>query len=207
MKGFIWFLFVLLAVCSRCRSEQIVEVSLPEHFAVEDVAFVHFDPEQIAENPLNASAICRVFPSRSHLLEEHEIICFSNLEQYGVRFANTTWLTCHVETLESSVGMMLLTPILQNSCVLHPTYIPFEGTQQEQVAAFVENHSELCHASTSTMHTCESMDNHAYMDLLSTYGFRGINQIMVAKTPSTVKGWVVYAAVNLIKYYWKVDTA
>lgn len=209
MKSFLFWIVLLFTICSRCRSaEKIIEVTLPEHFALEDVVFVHFSPEQISDNPLNASAICRVLPSSSMLLEEHPLICFSNMEQYGVRYANSTWLSCHVEMIESSVGMKLLTPILQNSCVLHPTYIALDQmTQEQQAIVFVENHAELCHASVSTMHTCKSIDNHAYMDLLSTYGFRNINQIVNANLPSGMKEWAMHAAVNLIKYYWKMESA
>src|SRR5437763_780067 len=88
---------VLLTVCSRCRGkeETTINVSLPNHVAVDEIAFVHFTPEQIEINPHNASVICRVFPSSSPTLEDHEIICFSNLEQYGVRLGNGTQMSCH----------------------------------------------------------------------------------------------------------------
>lgn len=208
IRMWIMLWMVLLALCSRCKARaenKDVDVTLPNHVAVEDIAFIHFAPEQIDDNPWNASVICRIFPSSSLILEEHEMICFSDLEQYGVRLSNDTHLSCHAEVVDSMAGVHLLTPILQNSCVLHPVYLNFDHQNQHlQALEFAKNHASLCETNRATMKTCQSIDNHAYMDLLSAYSFADGNQIYTIPKPDSMKSWMFDKTINFIKYYWKL---
>lgn len=205
MKKLLLLVVLLLALCSRCKNET-VDLTLPNHVAVEDIAFIHFGPDQIEPNQMNASAICRVLPSSSPRLEDHEVICFSDMEQYAVRYANGTQISCHTEQVEGTIALKVRTPILQNSCILHPLYVPVASPDQRaQVELFVQDHAALCHSSVATLQTCQSMDNRAYMDILATYGFREGMQIVTVTRPSSIKGWVFETAIDLIKHYWKLE--
>jgi hypothetical protein len=201
-------LFLFCFVCRRCRSDATpVAVTLPDHVALADMVLVYFAPDRIAAGrpANNASAICRILSSpHATATEDLSIICFSDREQYGVRFANGSSIACTMDTLSSSIGdeLALVTPVRQNSCVLHALLLDFDGDQDAQARAFADDHAAVCRASAATMRTCRSVDNAAFFDLVSTYDVHAA-QILVGEHRSFVRRWVVDTAVDLIKAYWK----
>ncbi len=203
-------LMLLTQLAGAATKPQQQEVALPNHVAVGDMAFVFFAPSQIDAGGVdthNASAICRMLPARGRSagdrLEDHAIICFSDMEQHGVRFANDTRLSCFVEHVQSSVDISITTPVLQNSCVLHPVLLPFDGADQAaQADRFVADHADVCRGSAATEASCRSIDNRTYMGLLAAYNFRD-DQIVVADRAWHMSGALLELAVDFIKYYWK----
>lgn len=201
-------LLLLLLGSAVAASQPTSEVDVPNHVAINDMAFVFFTPDQIlasAADTHNASAICRMLPSRRKdaAIEDHAIVCFSNMEQYGVRFSNATRLTCLVEYVHSSVNIEIKTPVLQNSCVLHPVLLPFDhGDQVLQADLFVDDHANVCRGSADTLATCRSIDNHTFMELLATYHFQD-NQIVLVNHARKITDALLDLAVDFIKYYWK----
>ncbi len=197
----LWLFFLLIVLL---RAE--VPLKLQNHVAVADMAFVYFTPAQILPGSTasthNASAICRILPSPSRDLEDHAIICFSNMEQYGVRFSNETRLSCIVEHLQGTVDVAIETPVLQNSCVLHPVLLPFDhGDQAAQSELFAHSHDDVCRTSPATMRSCRSIDNHTFLDLLTVYHFGG-DQIILVEHARRTSEFVLDLVVDFVKYYW-----
>lgn len=198
-----WILFFALLLSSAVGASE-VPLTLQNHVAVADMAFVYFTPSQIISNidMHNATVICRVLPSPSRNLEDHAIICFSNMEQYGVRLSNDTRLSCIVEHLQGSVDVDIETPVLQNSCVLHPVLLPFDNDDQiRQSELFALSHDDVCRSSPATMRTCRSIDNHTFLDLLTAYHFGG-DQIVLVEHARRASEFVLDLVVDFVKYYW-----